>query len=151
MFEHITQNTGLKNKKKLSCKEAHYNSICLEAPSQDLVKINMIQLINDISNSILFYTTCPFIQIPLSLLYQNMSLYANTSTNCCIKIIPLYKYPLYLCCIQIVLYTYTSKRVIISRKQKSENTMANRKRTKRQTIAHNTLHRKLKIEQHEPY
>ena len=35
--------------------------------------------------------------------------------------------------------------------RKTENTMANRKRTKRQTIFYEVLHRKLKIAQNEPY
>ena len=35
--------------------------------------------------------------------------------------------------------------------RKTENTMANRKRTKRQTIFYKVLNRKLKIAQNEPY
>jgi hypothetical protein len=40
-----------------------------------------------------------------------------------------------------------TKRVI----RRTDNTMANRKSTKGQTMIYKTLHRKLKVEQHEPH
>jgi hypothetical protein len=40
--------------------------------------------------------------------------------------------------------------VIVSANRKTDNTMAKRKRTKGQATIYKTIHRKLKIEQHEP-
>ncbi len=39
----------------------------------------------------------------------------------------------------------------IAKRRRPDNTMANRRRTKEQAIIYKTLHRKLKIEQHESH
>jgi len=58
--------------------------------------------------------------------------------------------------IQKILYVFQEmledlKGVFRSLKLRTNNTIAKRKRRKRQTTIYKTLHRKLKIEQHEPH
>ena len=44
-----------------------------------------------------------------------------------------------------------TQRIIISVNRRTDDTMAKRKRTKGQTTIYKTLHRNLKIKQHEPH
>ena len=52
---------------------------------------------------------------------------------------------------EFIIKTHYKKRLKTPKRRSTENTMAKRKRTKGQSMIYKILHRKLKIEQHEPH